>query len=395
MSSLTAVAKRVALMQESASIAVGELARRLGAEGRQIISLAVGEPDFDTPRHIKVAAVEALMAGHTKYTNVDGARELKRAVSAKLARENDLQYTEDEIIVSSGAKQSIFNVLFAVLEEGDEVIIPAPYWVSYPEMAGFAGGRPVIVRAGDEHSFKMTPAMLRRALMPRSRVLILNSPNNPSGAVYSLEELRALGEIILQHPRLLVLSDDIYEHIRWSGGRFVNIINAVPALRDRAVVVNGVSKAYAMTGWRIGYAAATSWLVAAMRKIQGQCTTNANSIAQHAAAAALNSGVECVRPMVAEFRRRHDFVVHEVNRIEGMRCVPAEGAFYAFPDVSGLMQSKGISSDVVLARRLIEEVGIATVPGTAYGCPGHLRLSFATSMEELRAAMVVLRSFAA
>jgi aspartate aminotransferase len=393
MDHLTTVSARVAEMRESASIQIGDFARRLKDDGRHVISLAIGEPDFDTPRHIKVAAVDALLAGQTKYTNVDGTKALKGAIIAKLARENDLRYDESEIIVSNGAKQCIFNFFCAVLEANDEVIIPAPYWVSYPEMVRFAQGRPVFVSTGAEHAFKVTADMLAKALTSRSRILVLNSPNNPSGAVYSREELNALGEVISSHKRLLVLSDDIYEHIRWSEDPFANVGTVMPALRGRLVLVNGVSKAYAMTGWRIGYAAAARWLVDAMRKIQGQSTSNPNSVAQHAAAAALNGGINCVRQMVAEFRRRHDYVISELNTIEGIQCMPGEGTFYAFPDVRGLMRRKGLSSDVALAQGLLEEVGIATVPGEVFGCPGYLRLSFATSMYELRAAMDALKRF--
>lgn len=380
-------------MQESASIAIGDLARRLRAEGRSIVSLAIGEPDFDTPEHVKRAAAEAMAAGHTKYTNVDGTRELKQAIVAKLSRENELEYSAAEVIVSNGAKQSIFNALFAVLEPGDEVVIPAPYWVSYPEMAAFAGGVPVAVAAGPEQGFKLTPALLAAALTPRSRVLILNSPNNPTGAIYSRAELAALAEVVRTHPRLLVISDDIYEHIRWNDAPFATFAAAAPDLRERTVTVNGVSKAFAMTGWRIGYAAAPTWLVDAMRKIQGQCTTNPNSIAQYAAAAALNGGLESVHAMAREFAQRHAYVVGALNALPGVRCAPAAGAFYAFPEVTDLLRRKGLVSDVELAARLLETVGVAVVPGSAYGMPGFLRLSYATSMAELRNAFERLATF--
>lgn len=388
---LRSSAGRVRAMQESASMAVAELARRLKLQGRSIINLAVGEPDFDTPGFIKLAAIEAMMAGKTKYTNVDGTADLKQAIADKLLRENGLSYTQNQIIASSGAKQSVFNALFAVLEPGDEVIIPAPYWVSYPEMATFAGGRPVCISAGAQSGFKLTVDALRASLTPASRMLILNSPNNPSGAIYTRKQLEALGEVIASHPRLLVLSDDIYEHIRWSQESFCNLAMARPDLMDRVLVVNGVSKAFAMTGWRIGYAAGPDWLIGAMRKIQSQSTTSANSIAQHAAATAINAGPAVSAPMIQAFRKRHELLVNGLNRIAGINCPPADGTFYAFPDVSGVLQASGLGSDSDLAEHWLRTAGIAVVPGTAYGMPGHVRFSFAASEAELTEALLRLK----
>jgi len=376
-------------------MAVAELARSLKLQGRSIINLAVGEPDFDTPGFIKLAAIEALMAGKTKYTNVDGTADLKQAIADKLRRENGLNYAQNQIIASSGAKQAIFNAFFAVLEAGDEVLIPAPYWVSYPEIATVAGARAVCISPGPQSGFKLTAAALRAHLTPAARMLILNSPNNPSGAIYTRRELEALGEVIASHPRLLVLCDDIYEHIRWGQESFCNLAMARPDLLERILVVNGVSKAFAMTGWRIGYAAGPDWLIAAMRKIQSQSTTSANSIAQHAAATAINAGPAVSAPMIQAFSRRHELLVNGLNCIAGIRCPRADGTFYAFPDVSGMLRASGLGSDSDLAEHWLRTAGIAVVPGTAYGMPGHVRFSFAASEAELSEALLRLERVAA
>lgn len=380
-------ARRVSTMQESASIAIADLARNLQLQGRPVINLAVGEPDFDTPDSIKLAAIEALLKGKTKYTNVDGTVELKSAIRNKLLRENGLDYADNQVSVSTGAKQAIFNALFALLEPGDEVIVPAPYWVSYPEMVRFAGAEPVCVPSTVADGYKLTPASLRQHLTPATRLLILNSPSNPSGATYTCAELQALGEVIAEHPRVLVLSDDIYEHVLWSEEKFSNLAMARPDLADRVLVVNGVSKVFAMTGWRIGYAAGPAWLIGAMRKVQGQCTTNATSISQHAAAAALNIGPGVAQSMVHAFRRRQQFMFKALNAIDGVQCQRVEGTFYAFPDVSGLMARMQVASDVALAELWLREANVAVVPGSAYGMPGHIRLSCATSDELLQESM--------
>jgi aspartate aminotransferase len=380
-------ASRVAAMQESASIAIADLARNLQSQGQPVINLAVGEPDFDTPDCIKLAAIDALLRGKTKYTNVDGAIELKTAIRDKLLRENGLHYSDNQISVSSGAKQAIFNALFALLEPGDEVIVPAPYWVSYPEMVRFAGGHPICVSSHAADGYKLTAAALRERLTPAARLLILNSPNNPSGAIYSRRELEAIGEVVAAHPRLLVLCDDIYEHVLWTEEQFCNLAMARPDLADRVVVVNGVSKIFAMTGWRIGYTAGPAWLISAMRKVQGQCTTNATSISQYAAAAALNIGPGIAKSMIQAFQRRQDFMRNSLNVIDGVRCHRVEGTFYAFPNVSGLMARMNVSTDVELAELWLRSANVAVVPGTAYGMPGHLRLSCATSDQTLEEAM--------
>ncbi len=380
-------AARVRNMKESASIAIADLARELKRRGERIINLAVGEPDFDTPAFIKLAAIDALLQGKTKYTNVAGIPELIAAICDKLLRENAITCTPAQILVTSGAKQAIFNALFAVLEPGDEVIVPAPFWVSYPEMVSFAGGRPICVPAGSEMGYKLTPDALASSLSPLSRMLILNSPNNPSGAAYSRKELEQLGEVIRRHPRLLVLCDDIYEHISWQEERFCNLAMARPDLLERIIIVNGVSKAFAMTGWRIGYSAAPVPLTQAMAKIQSQCTTSATSIAQYASVAALNAGPVVSREMVQAFRRRHEIVRAALNAIDGVQCHAAEATFYAFPDVSVLLARTGIASDARLAECWLREAGVAVVPGDAYGLPGHIRLSCAASDEELREAM--------
>lgn len=378
---------RVTCMQESASIAIADQARNLQRQGRPVINLAVGEPDFDTPDCIKLAAIDALLKGKTKYTNVDGTVELKTAIRNKLQRENGLQYADDQIGVATGAKQSIFNALFALLEASDEVIVPAPYWVSYPEMVRFVGARPVCVASTAADGYKLTPAALREHLTPATRLLILNSPSNPSGASYTRRELQALGEVIIEHPRLLVLSDDIYEHVLWSTESFCNLAMARPDLADRVLVVNGVSKVFAMTGWRIGYAAGPAWLIAAMRKVQGQCTTNATSISQHAATAALNAGPVIAQPMIQAFRRRQELMFNALSAIGGVRCHRVEGTFYAFPDVSELMATMNVTTDVELAELWLRAADVAVVPGSAYGMPSHIRFSCATSDKLLEEAM--------
>lgn len=379
---------RVQRVRPSPTLTITARANALRAEGRDIIGLGAGEPDFDTPEHIKDAAIEAIRAGFTKYTAVDGTPELKQAIVDKFRRDNGLNYTPDQILVSCGGKQSFYNLCQALLNPGDEVIIPAPYWVSYPDMVLLADGQPVIVETGIGERFKITPEKLEAAITSRTRLLVLNSPSNPTGMVYSRAELAALGEVLRAHPQVLVASDDMYEHIYWADEPFANIVNACPDLYSRTIVLNGVSKAYSMTGWRIGYAAGPQPLIAAMKKIQSQSTSNPASISQAAATAALNGGQECIQIMLEAFRARHDRVLELLNAIEGVTCLPSEGAFYAFPDMRELISRlPGIDDDVQLAEYLIEEVGVALVPGSAFGSPGFVRLSFATSMENLEEAI--------
>jgi aspartate aminotransferase len=343
--------------------------------------------------HIKEAAIRAIREGFTKYTAVDGTPSLKAAVAAKFKRENQLEYSPEQILVSVGGKQSFYNLAMALLESGDEVIIPAPYWVSYPDMVLLADATPVVVFAGIEQRFKLRPEQLAQAITPRTKLVVINSPSNPTGVAYTRQELEALGAVLRAHPQVIVASDDMYEHIRWTGEPFCNIVNVCPDLYERTIVLNGVSKAYAMTGWRIGYCAGPRPLIAAMKKIQSQSTSNPTSIAQAAAEAALNGDQACIATMVRAFKARHDRVVERLNRLAGVRCLPADGTFYTFADVREAMARRGLADDVELAERILEEAGVALVPGSAFGAPGYLRLSFATSMAQLEQALDRLEHF--
>ena len=373
----------MAAVKPSPTGAVLALAAELRAAGRDLISLGAGEPDFDTPQHIKDAAIAAINGGQTKYTPIDGTAELKAAIRRKFARENGLDYEVSQIVVTSGAKQALFNLCLALLGPGDEAIIPAPYWVSYPDMVRLAGADPVVVEAGMEQDFKITPRQLAGAITGRTRLLILNSPSNPTGASYSEAELAALGEVLEQHPDVVVLSDDIYEHIHWGDDPFISFATACPGLKTRTVTTNGVSKAYAMTGWRIGYAAGPAELIGAMKTIQSQSTSNPCSISQAAAVAALEGDQACVAEMTAAYRRRHDFIVAALNDIPGFECRAGEGTFYAFPKVQAALDARGLQSDVELVELLLNEADVACVPGSAFGAAGYVRMSFACSMREL------------
>ncbi len=381
------VSKRMAAVRPSPTGAVLELATELRAAGRDIISLGAGEPDFDTPQHIKDAAIEAIRLGLTKYTPVDGTAELKAAIQRKFARDNELDYAPAEIIVTSGAKQALFNLCIALLGPGDEAIIPAPYWVSYPDMVRLAGAEPVIVAAGIERDFKITPLQLEAAISSNTKLFFLNSPSNPTGASYTESELQALGSVLGKHPGIVTVSDDIYEHIHWADDPFVSFATACPHLKDRIVTTNGVSKAYAMTGWRIGYAAGPRTLISAMKTVQSQSTSNPCSISQAAALAALDGDQGPVTEMAAAYRQRHDFLVAALNNIEGLECRPGEGTFYAFPRVSGALEQHGLESDIELVELLLKEADVACVPGSAFGTPHYLRLSFACSMDMLEEAI--------
>ena len=386
-----AVSKRALRVKPSATLAVTALAARLKAEGKDVIGLGAGEPDFDTPAHICAAGVQAINSGFTRYTNVDGVPELKDAIIAKFQRDNGIKYERSQIIVSSGAKQTIFNLCMALLDPGDEVIIPAPYWVSYPDMALLADGVPVAPYAGPEQGYKITPQQLERAITPRTRLLVMNSPSNPTGAAYTAAEWRALGAVLLTHPRVVIGTDDMYEKIYWGSEPFTSLLTVVPELYDRTVTINGVSKAYAMTGWRIGYCGGPKELVTAMTTIQGQSTSNASSISQKAAIAALNGDQSCVATMNRAFKERHDYIVAALNTLPGVSCRPASGAFYAFADVSKAMAKLGLEDDNAFAAHLINTVGVAVVPGSGFGAPGHMRLSYACSREMLEKAVERMR----
>ncbi len=378
---------RAQSVKPSPTLAVSARANAMKAEGKDILSLAAGEPDFDTPDFIKDAAIKALKDGFTKYTAVDGTAGLKKAIINKFERENGLTYKTDEILVSVGCKHSIYNLFQAVLNDGDEVVIPAPFWVSYPDMALLAGARPVIIDSDINDGFKITPAKLAAAITPKSKIIVINSPSNPTGVSYSPSELMALGEVLEQRPQVLIASDDIYEHILWEGGGFKNIVNVCPSLKDRTIVLNGVSKAYSMTGWRIGYAAGPKPIIAAMNKIQSQSTSNPTSIAQVAAQAALEGDQSFVREQCKVFKLRHDFCYERLNRMKGVSCVKAQGTFYIFPDMNGAMKALGLKDDIILAEWFLEKTGCAMVPGSAFGAPGCMRISFATSMDVLADAM--------
>jgi aspartate aminotransferase len=362
-------------------------AAKLKAEGKDIIGLAAGEPDFDTPLHIADAGVDAIRKGITRYTAVDGTTELKDAIIAKFKRENGLTYDRSQILVSSGAKQTCFNLCAAVLDPGDECVIPAPYWVSYPDMALLADATPVTVYGGAEQGYKITPAQLGAAITPRTKLFILNSPSNPTGAAYTAAELKALGAVLDRHPQVVIASDEMYEHIYWASEPFTSFAEANPQLYARTVTINGVSKAYAMTGWRIGYCGGPQEVVSAMGTVQGQSTSNASSISQRAATVALNGSQACVAEMNTAFKKRHDFVVAGLNSIPGISCRPGAGTFYAFADVHAAMRSLGIKDDVAFAEYLLTEAGVAVVPGSGFGAPDHMRISFACSMETLEDAL--------
>jgi aspartate aminotransferase len=379
---------RVLAVKPSATLAITARAKALRAAGKDVVGLGAGEPDFDTPDHIKDAAIKAINDGFTKYTPVEGTAELRRAVCDKFKRENGFDYTPEEILVSCGGKQSFYNLAQAILDPGDEVIIPAPYWVSYPDMSILAGGVPVIVDAGADQRFKITPVQLEAAITPRTALFVINSPSNPTGMSYTGEELAALGEVLRRHPQVVIATDDMYEHIRWSSDPFVNILNVCPDLAPRTLVLNGVSKAYSMTGWRIGYAAGPADIIKAMKKIQGQSTSNPTSISQVAAQAALEGPQDCITIMGAAFKERHDYVVNRLNGMAGIECLPTDGTFYVFPKVQGLIDAiDGVKDDLELAEYLIEQAGVALVPGSAFGLGGHVRISIATSMANLEKAL--------
>ena len=382
------LSNRVHAIKESPTIAVTDKARRLREAGHNVIGLGAGEPDFDTADFVLEAAKNAMDAGQTRYTAVDGTPEIKEAIIAKMKRDHDLDYRPSQVVVSSGGKNSLYNLVQAVIDTGDEAIVPAPYWVSYTDIVLLAGGVPVVVETGAASGFKMSPEQLEAAITPRTRLLILNSPSNPTGACYRRSELEGLAEVLRRHPGVVVATDDMYEKIMWDDEPFSNIPMAAPDLVDRTVVLNGVSKAYAMTGWRIGYAAAPDAISAAMRKIQSQCTSNPCSVSQAAAAAAISGDHAYVEERSRIFQERGKYVNRRLNELRGVSCVPARGAFYAFPDFGDAIGAHhNANDDIAYAEWLLEVAGVAVVPGSAFGAPGFMRLSFATSMENLEAAL--------
>jgi aspartate aminotransferase len=385
------VSDRLARVRPSPTSAIVALTAELRAEGRDIISLGAGEPDFPTPEHVRLAGIEAIRAGHTRYTPLDGTRELKSAIQRKFARDNSLHYELDQILVSNGAKHTLFNACLAVLNPGDQAIVPAPYWVSYPDMVRLADAEPVIIDTGIASGFKISPADLDAAITERTRLLFLNSPSNPTGACYSREELAALCEVLGDYPNVLVLADDIYEHIYWGEEPFCSFAEACPTLYDRTLTINGVSKCYAMTGWRIGYAGGPKPVIAAMKKLQSQSTSNPCSISQVAAAAALDGDQAFVGKMTAAYRSRHDYVVDALNALPGFECRRSDGAFYAFPRINGAMDKLGLFDDTELVAHFLKEADVAMVPGSAFGAPGYVRISFACSIEELQEAVSRMR----
>jgi aspartate aminotransferase len=391
---MSLVAIRLNAIKPSPTLAVSAKAAKLKAEGKDVISMGAGEPDFDTPQFIKDAAIAAMNKGFTKYTPAGGTPSLKKAIIGKFKRENGLDYTDKQILVSCGGKQTSFNLCMALLNPGDEAIVPAPYWVSYPDMAMMADAKPVFVTAGIEQGFKITAAQLERAITPRSRLVWINSPSNPTGAVYTAAELKALGEVLRKHPQIVIASDDMYEHILLDGSKFVNILNVCPDLYSRTVTMNGVSKAYSMTGWRIGYCGGPQELIEAMENVQSHSTSNPASISQYAAEAALNGDQSCIDPMVAAFKERGRYVAEGLNRIPGVKCLQPTGAFYAFPDCRGAIRNLHAAgkisapTDLALCDYLMAQpLGVAAVPGSAFGAEGYLRISFATSMENIKKAV--------
>lgn len=387
------LSNRVQAIKPSPTLAVTARAAKLRAEGKDIIGLGAGEPDFDTPQHIKDAAITAINNGFTKYTAVGGTPGLKKAVIAKFKHENGFDYNAKQILVSCGGKQSFFNLTLSIINPGDEVIIPAPYWVSYPDIVLIAEGKPVFIETSIEQSFKITASQLEQAITPKTKMFVINSPGNPSGSVYSQKELQALGEILRKHPDIIIATDDMYEHIMLSGNKFINILNACPDLYPRTMVLNGVSKAYAMTGWRIGFCGGPESIITAMENIQSQSTSNPTSISQVAAEVALASDQSCIIPMVAAFKERNHFVTERLNTIPGINCLLSDGAFYTFADTRQAiadLYKKGVlkeCNDIAFSEYLLEKAGVAVVPGSAFGSEGYMRLSFATSMDNLKNAL--------
>lgn len=386
------LSSRVRRIKPSPTLAVTAKANQLRLEGVDVVNLAAGEPDFDTPQHIKDAAKQAINDGKTKYTPVGGTNSLKSAIIEKFAHDNKLKYTMNEILVSNGGKQSFYNLCQAFLDTGDEVVIPAPYWVSYPDMVLLANGLPVIITADHTQDFKITAKQLHNAITNKTKLVVFNSPSNPTGACYDESELKELAQVLLKHPNVMIATDDMYEHILFEGQKFSNILNVCPELKARTIVLNGVSKAYSMTGWRIGYAAGPAKIMDAMKNIQSQSTSNPCSISQAAAEAALSGDQQCVQEMREAFEERHNFIVAGLNTVNGISCQKSQGTFYCFANVKqAIEQTPGVENDVEFATYLLDKCGIAVVPGTAFGLEGYMRISFANSQEVLADALTRLQ----
>ena len=390
---MSIVSNNLKRIKPSPTIAVTTKAREMRASGKDVIGLGAGEPDFDTPDNVKEAAIEAIKKGDTKYTAVDGTPALKKAIVDKFKRENDLSYTTDQITVGTGGKQVIYNTFMATLNKGDEVIIPAPFWVSYPDMVLLAGGTPKIVKCDEKDGFKLSPKKLKKAISKKTKWLILNSPSNPTGAGYTKKEIEELSKVLLKNKKIFILSDDIYEHIRYDNFNFFTIAQ-ISKLKERTLTMNGVSKSYAMTGWRIGYAAGPKEIIAAIRKIQSQSTSNPSSISQAAAVEALNGQQNFINERAAAFKERRDFVVNSLNNIKGISCLKPNGAFYVFPSCKGLLNKKTkIKTDTEFVQKLLENSMVAVVQGSAFGLNGYFRISYATSMENLKKAISRIKGF--
>ena len=380
-------------IKPSPTIAVTQKARELRAAGKDVIGLGAGEPDFDTPDNIKSAAIKAIKKGDTKYTAVDGTPALKKAIVAKFKRENKLNYSADQITVGTGGKQVLYNAFMATLNKGDEVIIPAPFWVSYPDMVLLAGGKPKIVKCTEQEGFKLTAEKLKKAISKKTKWVIINSPSNPTGAGYSKKEIQDLGKVLIKHKKIHILSDDIYEHVRYDNFKFFTIAQ-IPKLKDRTLTMNGVSKSYAMTGWRIGYAAGPRDIIKAIGKIQSQSTSNPSSISQAAAVEALNGKQGFIKTRSNAFKARRNFVVKSLNSIKGINCLTPNGAFYVFPSCKGLLNKKTkLKTDTNFVQKLLEKENVAVVQGSAFGLDGYFRISYATSMQNLNKAMKRIKSF--
>ena len=390
---MSIVSNNLKRIKPSPTIAVTTKAREMRAAGKDVIGLGAGEPDFDTPDNIKEAAIEAIKKGDTKYTAVDGTPDLKKAIVEKFKRENDLSFTTDQITVGTGGKQVLYNTFMATLNKGDEVIIPAPYWVSYPDMVLLAGGTPRIVKCDEKNGFKLSAKKLEKAISKKTKWLILNSPSNPTGAAYSKKEIEELGKVLLKNKKVFILSDDIYEHIRYGNYNFYTLAQ-ISKLKERTLTMNGVSKSYAMTGWRIGYAAGPKEVIAAIRKIQSQSTSNPSSISQAAAVEALNGQQNFIKDRAEAFRERRDFVVESLNNIKGLNCLTPNGAFYVFPSCKGLLNKKTkLKTDTEFVQKLLEKSMVAVVQGSAFGLNGYFRISYATSMENLKKALSRIKEF--
>ena len=386
------LSNRIQKVKPSATITISAKAMELRANGIDVISLSAGEPDFDTPEHIKKAAIEAINKGQTKYTQVDGTPELKDAIINKFSRDNNLHYQRENIIVSTGAKQTLFNLFQSVLGSDDEVVIISPYWVSYPDMVLLADANPVIVKTHQEDNFEIDMDSFRAALTDKTKLLILNSPSNPTGITYTKAQYESMGKILSDYPNVLIATDDMYEHIYWGNEPFTSFAEVCPNLFDRTITINGVSKAYAMTGWRIGYCGAPKSIVKAMKKVQGQSTSNPSSISQVAAIAALNGPHDAVNMMVGEYKKRHDYLCDALNKINGFNTSPGTGAFYLFPEVSSVIESKGFADDIEFSSFLIDQANVAVIPGSAFGAEGCIRISYATSMELLKESIARIKS---